>query len=77
MTSSHYGSTFASNFNDLKNERINKSSKSLISQLDMSEHIDWRRKPSEIQDMIEEKKEKNKLTLININGINLIHSKYE
>lgn len=46
MASTNMASTFHSNFNDLKNERITKSSKSLISNMDMSDHIDWRRKPS-------------------------------
>lgn len=38
--------SFHGPLNDLKNERVNKSSKSLIGRLEMSEHLDWRRKPS-------------------------------
>lgn len=39
-------SSFHGVLNDLKNDRVNKSSKSLIGRLDMSDHLDWRKKPS-------------------------------
>jgi hypothetical protein len=59
----------------LKNERVNKSSKSLVGHLDMSEHLDWRKSPSELQEMICEKRQRGNPNLININGINLIQSR--
>jgi predicted DNA-binding ribbon-helix-helix protein len=39
-------SSFHGALNDLKNDRVNKSSKSLIGRLDVSVHLGLRRKPS-------------------------------
>lgn len=53
MTINNLISPFHRTFGDLRNDRINKSSKSLIDGLEMPDHLDWRKKSSEIQGMIE------------------------
>jgi hypothetical protein len=54
-----------------------KSSQSLAGRLDTSRRSVWRKKPADIQSMIEERRSKHRITLVDINGINLIRTKAE